>query len=416
MTRNFPEFAQNLRTKPRSGPRGNARPAAGFFILLLLVTGFCASPGFAQDPVIIPAAPELNAKAYLLMDAKTGAILVEHQADVQLPPASLTKMMTAYVVTDEIERGKLKEQELVLISDNAWQKGGTKSGGSTMFLDPRTQVPVIELLRGVIIQSGNDASIALAEHLAGGEGAFADVMNQHAQLLGMTQTHFENATGWPADGHLTTARDMAILARAVIEKHPKYYPIYAEKYFSYNGINQTNRNRLLFRDASVDGLKTGHTEEAGYCLVASAEKQGMRLISVVMGTSSEEARAVESQKLMAYGFRYYQTHPLYKKGQELSRNRVWKGVVDEVGLGIPEDVTITIPRGASGALEAKVSVDTIIEAPIEQGKVLGELQVLLEGKTVYQTDLIALEAVSPSGFFARLWDSLMMFINGLFEK
>ncbi len=416
MTRIFSEFAAVARPQRKSGPKGKSRLAACFYLCLLLVSGFYVNPGYAQDPVIIPAAPELNANAYLLMDAKTGAVLVEHQADVPLPPASLTKMMTAYVVTDEIERGKLKEQDSVLISDNAWKKGGTKSGGSTMFLDPRTEVSVIELLRGVIIQSGNDASIALAEHLAGGEGAFADVMNQHAQLLGMTNTHFENATGWPAEGHVTTARDMAILARAVIEKHPKYYPIYAEKYFSYNGINQTNRNRLLFRDASVDGLKTGHTEEAGYCLVASAEKQGMRLISVVMGTSSEEARAVESQKLMAYGFRYYQTHPLYKQGQELSRNRVWKGVVDEVGLGIPNDVTITIPRGASGSLEAKISIDSIIEAPIEQGQVLGELHVLLQDKSVYQTDLVALEAVSPSGFFARLWDSLMMFINGLFDK
>ncbi len=416
MTTIFPEFAEILPAKRQSGPNRKSRLATGFYFCLLLVSGFSASPGSAQSPVIIPAAPELNAKAYLLMDAKTGAILVENQADLPLPPASLTKMMTAYVVTDEIERGKLKEQDLVRISDNAWQKGGTKSGGSTMFLDPRTEVSVIELLRGVIIQSGNDASIALAEHLAGGEGAFADVMNQHAQLLGMNDTHFVNATGWPAEGHVTTARDLAILARAVIEKHPKYYPIYAEKYFSYNGINQTNRNRLLFRDSSVDGIKTGHTEEAGYCLVASSEKQGMRLITVVMGTSSEEARAVESQKLMAYGFRYYQTHPLYKQGQELSRNRVWKGVVEEVGLGIPEDVTITIPRGASAALEAKISVDSVIEAPIEQGQVLGELQVLLEGKAVYQSDLVAQEAVSPSGFFARMWDSLVMVINGLFEK
>ncbi len=367
-------------------------------------------------PVIIPAAPTLNAEAYLLMDAETGEVLVEHNIDMPVPPASLTKMMTGYIVTEEIARGKLKEEDQVRISDDAWTRGGTKSGGSTMFLDPRTNVSVIDLLRGVIIQSGNDASIALAQHLAGSETAFADMMNQYALHLGMNNTHFVNSTGWPAEGHITTARDMARLAKAVIKDHPEYYPIYAEKYFTYNGINQANRNRLLFRDATVDGLKTGHTEEAGFCLVASAQRQGMRLISVVMGTKSEEARAVESQKLFAYGFRYYQTHPLYSKGQELSRHRVWKGEAEDIGLGLPRDVTITIPRGASDNLKAQISVDSLIVAPIEQGQVLGELHVTLEDDQVFTSELVALESVTEAGFFARVWDSLKMFINNLFEK
>lgn len=375
----------------------------------------CVIQPLVADPVIVPAPPELSAEAYLLMDSKTGKVLVESNADKPLPPASLTKMMTSYIVTDEIERGKLNESDKVLITDDAWRRGGTQSGGSTMFLDPRTEVPVIDLLRGVIVQSGNDASIALAQHLAGSEEAFADVMNQHAQLLGMTNTQFKNATGWPAEGHLSTARDLAILAQAVIEDHPKYYPLYAEKYFTYNGINQPNRNRLLFRDPAVDGLKTGHTEAAGYCLVASAQKDGMRLIAVVLGTKSEESRAVETQKLLSYGFRYFKTHKLYDEAQELSRARVWKGMADEVSLGVANKVFITIPSGASDQLEAEIAVDNLIQAPIEAGQVLGDLKVTLEGEQVYAGDLVALEKVEQAGLFSRLWDSIVIFVTGLFK-
>lgn len=348
------------------------------------------------------------------MDAETGEILVEQNADQPLPPASLTKMLTAYIVSDEISRGKLKESDSVLITDDAWIRGGAKSGSSTMFLDPRTRVSVIDLLKGVIIQSGNDASIALAQHLAGSEDAFADVMNQYAQLLGMQNSNFVNATGWPAEGHVTTARDMAILARAVINDHPEHYELYAQKYFSYNDINQPNRNRLLHRDPSVDGLKTGHTEDAGYCLVASAEKQGMRLISVVLGARSEESRAVESQKLLAYGFRYYQTHTLYEKGAELTRAKVWKGQADEVVLGVGEKVTITIPRGAKDELQAEMLVDSQIEAPITAGQTLGEFRVTWEGDDVFTAPLVALAEVEQAGFFARLWDSVVIFFSGLF--
>ena len=250
------------------------------WILLALLA--MATP--SQAKVLIPASPQLAAKAWILLDANTGKVLVEHNADEQLPPASLTKMMTSYIVASELHSGKMREQDLVPISVTAW-----KMGGSKMFVREGTSVPLVDLLRGVIIQSGNDASVALAEYLAGSESAFADVMNQQATLLGMSSTTYHNATGWPADGHLTTDRDLSLLARALIQDHPQQYSIYAEKYFEYNGINQPNRNRLLWRDSSVDGLKTGHTEEAGYCLVASAVRKGMRLVSVVMGAKSEES-------------------------------------------------------------------------------------------------------------------------------
>lgn len=382
------------------------------FCSLAVVSVLVSVPATAA--VIMPGPPSLAATAYILMDAETGEVLVENNADETLPPASLTKMLTAFIVSDEIARGKMKETDTVLITDDAWSRGGAKSGSSTMFLNPRTRVPVIDLLKGVIIQSGNDASIALAQHLAGSEDAFADVMNQYAQLLGMQNSHFVNATGWPAEGHVTTARDMAILARAVINDHPEHYELYAEKYFSYNDINQPNRNRLLHRDPSVDGLKTGHTEEAGYCLVASAKKQGMRLISVVLGARSEESRAVESQKLLAYGFRYYQTHTLYDKGAELTRAKVWKGQVDELALGVGEKVTITIPRGAKDELQAEMLVDSQIEAPISAGQTLGEFRVTWKGDDVFTAPLIALTEVEQSGFFARMWDSVVIFFSGLF--
>lgn len=386
-------------------------------LLRILLVGFLNMllvwPAVAA--VIIPSPPQLAAEAYILLDAETGKVLVEHNADMQLPPASLTKMMTSYIVSDEIARGKLKETDTVLITDDAWQRGGSKSGSSTMFLDPRTRVPVIELLKGVIIQSGNDASIALAQHLAGSEDAFADVMNQYAQLLGMENSQFINATGWPAEGHVSTARDLAILARAVINDHPEHYKLYAEKYFSYNGINQPNRNRLLHRDPSVDGLKTGHTDAAGYCLVASAQKQGMRLISVVLGASSDESRAVESQKLLSYGFRYFQTHTLYPQGAELTRAKVWKGQADEVALGVGDKVTITIPRGAKDQLKAEMLVDSQIEAPLNEGQALGEFNVTWEDQQVYSAPLVALAEVQQAGFFARLWDSVIIFVTGLFD-
>lgn len=360
-------------------------------------------------PNIIPAPPQLAASGYILMDANTGEVLVEHNADELLPPASLTKVMTSYLVSAEVARGTIKEDELVNISVNAW-----KMGGSKMFVREGTQVPVIDLLRGVIVQSGNDASVALAEHVSGSEGAFVDVMNQQAQLLGMTNTHFENSTGWPAEGHLTTARDMATLAQALIRDFPEHYPLYAEKYFNYNGINQPNRNRLLFRDDSVDGLKTGHTDEAGFCLVASAKKNGMRLISVVMGTRSDETRAAESQKLLSYGFRYFQTSKVYSGGQALEQARVWGGLSEQVSLGLEKDLYLTTPRGTNDDLDARIFLDDVIKAPISQGQELGKLTVVLGDKTLVDMPLIALESVEQAGFFSRVWDSIKLFFIGLF--
>ncbi len=380
-----------------------------------LASGLLFSAMAIARPVIIPAPPQLAAEAYILLDATTGEVLIEHNADEMLPPASLTKMMTSYIVSEEISTGELKETDEVLISEDAWKRGGTNSGGSTMFLKPKSRVNVLDLLKGVIIQSGNDASIALAQHLAGSEEAFADVMNQYSQLLGMHSTHFVNATGWPAEGHMSSARDLAILAGALINNHPEHYALYSQKNFTYNGIPQPNRNLLLYRDPSVDGLKTGYTRAAGYCLVSSAKKQGMRLITVVLGTKSKEARAVETQKLLAYGFRYFQTHPLYKAGEELSDSPVWKGVREKISLGITKNVVITIPKGSASSLKAEVSVDTKIEAPISKGQTLGELIVTLRGEEVYKGPLVALYDIEQSGFFARTKDSIIMFVMDMFE-
>ena len=360
--------------------------------------------------VMIPSPPRLSAEAYVLMDADTGRVLVEHQADKRLAPASLTKMMTRYIVSEEVAQGRLSESDPVNISVKAWQKGGSK-----MFVREGTQVPLMDLLRGVIIQSGNDASIALAEHAAGSEEGFVDIMNQTADQMGMTNTQFRNATGWPAEGHYSSARDMAILARAVIQDHPEHYAIYKEKYFSYNGINQANRNRLLFRDETVDGLKTGHTEEAGYCLVASAVRRDMRLIAVVMGTDSDSARAAETQKLLAFGFRYYQTQPIYTAGEVLESTRVWAGRADQVALSVAEDIRLTIPRGAEKNLDAQLHIDQTIKAPIAQGQELGNLTIDLNGQRLVDLPLVAREAVEEAGFFARLIDNIKLFFIRIFS-
>lgn len=360
--------------------------------------------------VIIPSPPQLAATGYILMDADTGAVLVEHNADERLEPASLTKMMTSYLVSEEIKKGRIGETDMVNISVKAWRMGGSK-----MFIREGTQVSVHDLLLGVIVQSGNDASVALAEHIAGSEEAFADIMTQKAVAMGMSSTNFENSTGWPAEGHLTTARDLAVLARAIINDHPKHYALYKEKYFVWNDIRQPNRNLLLFRDETVDGLKTGHTEAAGYCLVASAKRNGMRLISVVMGTNSENARAAESQKLLAYGFRFYDTLSLYNAGAEINKSRVWSGKADEVSLGLAEDIKLTLPRGRQQDLQANIHVNEVIKAPIELGQELGKLTIDLDGKSLKEVPLVALQPVEQAGFFARLIDNIKLFFRGLFS-
>ena len=360
---------------------------------------------------IVPTAPELAASSYLLIDANSGAVLVDHNADTPLPPASLTKMMTSYIVSQEIKRGQISENDPVLVSEKAWRMGGSK-----MFIRVGNQVPVIDLLRGVIIQSGNDASIALAEHVAGSEDAFADLMNAQAQRLGMTNSHFVNATGWPAEDHYASARDLAILAQAIIRDDPKsHYAIYGEKEFVWNDIRQPNRNLMLWRDSTVDGLKTGHTDEAGFCLVASAKRDDMRLISVVMGTSSEQARAAETQKLLTWGFRFFETKTFYQPGQVLADERVWKGAQDTVQLGLQDGLMLTLPKGQSDRLEASLTLNKPIIAPIQVGDVLGEVEVKLGDEVVHKAPLVALTAVDEAGFVGRLWDSIRLFFYGLFE-
>ena len=367
-----------------------------------------------QAQQLIPAPPQLAAKAYILIDANTGHILVENNADMPLPPASLAKMMTTYIVSNEIAAGRLTKDDTVLISDNAWEKGGAKTDGSTMFLSPRTRVSVSDLMRGVIIQSGNDASIALAEHISGDEAAFADVMNHQASLLGMDSTQYFNSTGLPYEGMVSTARDLSLLARAIIQDHPEHYSIYSEKYFKYNNINQPNRNRLLWRDSSVDGLKTGHTNAAGYCLVSSAKRRDMRLISVVMGTDSDKARARETQKLLSYGFRHFDTKTIYAIGDIIKENaKIWYGKEEFLNLTIAEDVTLTLPRGAQKNLSANILVDEKIKAPIAAGQELGRLQVSLNDEILIDTALVAENDIDESGIFSRFIDWILLFITQL---
>lgn len=361
-----------------------------------------------------PAAPEIAAKAWILIDANTGTVLLESNADKQLPPASLAKMMTTYLVSNEIEEGRLAEETEVLISDNAWLLGGAKTDGSTMFLSPRSRVTVLDLMHGVIIQSGNDAAIALAEHVAGGEHAFADLMNQQAELLGMTNTQYMNSTGLPAEGMFTSARDLSKIARAIIRDHPKYYEIYSKKYFEHNNINQPNRNRLLWRDKSVDGLKTGRTQEAGYCLVSSAKRRDMRLIAVVLGATNDESRARESQRLLSYGFRYFDTQVVYSAGDIIKANaKLWYGEEEFLNLTIADDVILTFPRGSEKILKAEVTLSDVIAAPIVAGQVLGNLQVSLNEALLVDVPLVAEKDIAESGLFARLFDWIILFFTEL---
>ncbi|WP_067214547.1 D-alanyl-D-alanine carboxypeptidase family protein [Marinomonas gallaica] len=376
--------------------------------LFIITISFMVSVAQAA-PSLIPAPPQLSANSYVLMDAYTGDVLVEHNSREELPPASLTKLMTAYIAEYELAKGNISMNDQVTISETAW-----RMEGSRMFIREGTQVRLEDLMRGIIIQSGNDASVAVAEHIAGGEAAFADLMNQHAKLLGMNNSHFVNSTGFPAEGHYSSALDIALLARATIVHFPQNYELYSEKYFTYNDIRQPNRNKLLWRDKTVDGLKTGHTEAAGYCLAASAVRNGTRLIAVVMGTSSDEARAAETQKLLNYGFRYYETRKLYSAGQVLSDARVWGGEVDTVKVGFSEDVLVTMPRQNADSIPASLDLKSEIEAPIAAGDVLGKIIVGTPENILLERDVVALEPVSEGGFFKRLFDKVKLFFMNLF--
>lgn len=371
------------------------------FFILFFLNSFSVNAA-----VPVPAPPQVAAKNYLLLDFDSGRIIVEKAADVRIEPASITKLMTAYVVYNELESGRLDMNEQVTISEKSW-----RMGGSRMYLEVGSKVSVELLLKGLIVQSGNDSSIALAEHIAGTEDAFVSLMNQYATRLGMTKTYYKNSTGWPHAEHLTTARDIATLARVLIREFPEHYTWYAEKVFTYNNIKQYNRNKLLWRDSSVDGLKTGHTESAGYCLVASAKRADMRLISVVLGTNSEKSRATVSQSLLNYGFRFYETHKLYAAGEILNHSRVWKGEIDEIALGLSNDLHITIPRGSYKQLNALVDIDANIEAPLKKGEQLGMVRITLNDNELSAVPLIALQRIEEGNLFQVAKDYVLQLFN-----
>ena len=372
-----------------------------FFMLL--------SSMVARAADIIPAPPHINGSAYLVMDANSGDVIISQNADQRFAPASLTKMMTAYIVEYEMAQGNVSEEDMVPISEKAW-----RTQGSRMFVREGTQVKLGDLLHGVVIQSGNDASVALAEYIAGSENAFVDLMNQHARRLGLKNTHFMNATGLPNEQHYSSPHDLALIARAIIRDFPEHYSIYSQKYFTYNNIRQPNRNSLLWRDDSVDGVKTGHTDEAGYCLVSSAKRDDMRIITVVLGTNSSEARAEETQKLLNFTYRFYRTHDLYKAGQVLNNARVWGGATDNLALGLSDDLSVVVPRGQDDKLQANLDIDQVINAPISKGQQLGKVVVSLDGKELKTVPVVALNDVEEGSFFKKIWDQIVLFFSSLF--
>ena len=376
-------------------------------ITVCIAAAILSTAAQAQRPT--PAAPEVGATSYVLVDFHSSQILASEAPDLRVEPASITKLMTSYVVFRELESGNLGLNDEVLISEKAW-----RTPGSRMFVEVDTTVSVEDLLKGVIIQSGNDASVALAEHVAGSEEVFAQMMNAEAERLGMTGTNYQNATGLPGDEHYTTATDVALLSAALIRDFPDYYNWYSQLEFTYNDIRQPNRNLLLRRDDSVDGLKTGHTESAGYCLATSASRDGMRLVSVVMGTASENARAAASQSLLNYGFRFFETFSLYDAGQELTRAEVWKAKSDDMGLGLAEPLLITLPRGRQDALNAELLVPQRPIAPFTAGQTFGELQIMLDDEIIATRDLIVLDAVERAGWWGRTTDSIGLWFGGLF--
>lgn len=379
------------------------------FVLLAFTTSL------APAATIVPSPPQVAAEAYILMDANSGTVLVEHNADVPLPPASLTKMMTAYVLAGEIEAGRVKKDDMVVVSENAWSQNPIFEGSSLMWIEPGKDVSIEDLERGIIISSGNDATVAVAEHVAGSEAGFADMMNSHAEALGMTGSYFVNSHGLPDPDHVVTARDLAVLAVAMIRNYPEHYALYKEREFTYNGIKQYNRNTLLAEDPSVDGLKTGHTQEAGYCLVASAERRDMRLVSVVMGTSSPNARKNETRGLLNYGFRFYETAKLFSAGEELEAPRIWKGAADYVSVGLLDEALATLPRGRQDQINTTVELQEPLLAPLERGDQVGTVRLTLEGETVFEAPVVALQSVEEGGFFSRLWDMVLMWFASLFS-
>lgn len=373
---------------------------------LALFALFFAVCSPAEEPRPVPAPPLIGATSYFMIDSKTGRELASLKPDTPVPPASLTKLMTAYVVFNAIKDKQIRLDEEVTISEKAW-----RTPGSRMFIEVGKRVSVQELLLGMIVQSGNDASVALAEYVAGSESVFADLMNQYASSISMHSSHFVNATGLPDDNHYSTARDLSTLASAIIEEFPNYYRWYSVREFTFNDIKQPNRNNLLWRDDSVDGMKTGHTDAAGYCLVASAQRGDMRLISVVLGTSSVKARTDGSQALINYGFRFFETRLLYKAGAEISKARIWKSANEYTSLGVLDDLFITVPRGAYDSLQSVLNIPAILEAPVAQGQPLAEIVISLSGDNLISEPLRAL-ADNPTGsFWQRTKDSVSLWFE-----
>jgi len=370
-------------------------------VLVILTALFSGSGWAAAKP--IPNPPALEATSYFLVDFDSGRVLAEKDPDKPIEPASITKLMTAYLVDKAIADGDITLDEMVTISEKAWRMKGSK-----MFVEVGKQVPVEDLLKGLIIQSGNDASVALAEHIAGSESAFAGYMNHQAKLLGMENTSFVNATGWPHENHYSTARDISILTRVVIDEFPESYRHYKEREYTYNKIRQFNRNRLLWRDETVDGVKTGHTEAAGFCLVASAQRDEMRLISVVLGANSDKSRTQSSQALLNYGFRFFETHKLYRAQEILKTAQIWYAEQEEVSLGVGKDIFITIPRGRYRDLDASMEIDREISAPIARGHQLGQVSIKLDDELMLSEPIVAMQDVGEGSFFVRAMDSIKL--------
>ncbi|PDH37567.1 MAG: serine-type D-Ala-D-Ala carboxypeptidase [Halieaceae bacterium MED-G26] len=382
--------------------------STSFRRLMICLVAFVATQAVAA----VPPAPKLPADAYFLMDATTGQVLVDHNGDLSLPPASLTKIMTSYVLAEEVDAGRASLDDMIKVSRNAWSQNPAFRGSSLMWIEPGKPVSLGDLERGVVISSGNDASVAVAEHLAGTESSFVDVMNQLGAELGLDNTVYRNPHGLPHPEHRTTARDLATLSVALINGHPEHYKIYKEQSFTYNGIKQYNRNSLLRSDASVDGLKTGYTSEAGYGLVASAQREDMRLVSVVLGSASKRTRASENSSLLNYGFRFFQNLRPLSAEVTLVEPRVWKGATESLHAGVLESVVLTVPRERTAA-DITLMVNDQLEAPLSRGDVIGNVQVVRGGEVLFETPLLVLEDVPSGGFFKRLMDALILWFQNL---
>ena len=356
----------------------------------------------------VPPPPQITGTAWVLMDAASGNVLAGENYDQRVEPASITKVMTSYVIAAEMAGGKVKDSDQVMMSENAWRSGGAGTDGSYSGFEVNKTAPLVQMEKGMVVQSGNDAAIALAEHVAGSDDAFAALMNQYAARIGMKGSHFVNPHGLSAEGHYSTAHDLALLGRALIRDYPVAYSYNKIKEFTVGPITQPNRNLLLWRDPSVDGIKTGHHSGAGYCLMASAKRGDQRLISVVMGSTSENQRAVDSQALLNWGFRFFETHKLYDAGKQIAKQKVWKGAADEVQLGVAEPLLVTVPRGKYDQLKPMMDVPKTLVAPITKGQKIGTVKVMLDGKVVAQRPLVAINAVEQGGFFKRLWDEFWM--------